>query len=277
MSWHAGDNETDLNFRISPTIQLATPTLAAGQVDASARGESLWSSLATAAVLFGCLGLVYLQGSCVSSTITIRSTTSAYTNHGNCRAHPQAAYLVFVGRPLFMPINCGVAGLMNTVSDAHTIRLIGLAILSASGAAIVGVLRAYGVRRLVAGAAVVALMSVLGWQVVLSMSQAAAVVWSLPPTLGAFFLVRRIVDSESLFGARAGWSFVGAVTLVVLASLTYQQNTAILFSLCAISVVLSPLSRGRRVFLWAVAVYAVSGPLLLPRHSSPGRFASGLT
>ena len=224
-----------------------------------------WSWL-IAGLLFACISLVYLPGLTRVFEYHDSFLYFSYLDRANCAANPQAAYIVFTGRPLFMLINCGVATLMNTVSDAQVIRVIGIAILSGTGVAIVGALRAYGVHTSVAFGAVVGLLSVPGWQLVLSMSQAAALVWSLPPVVGAFFLVRHIIDAESLLEPRARWSFIGAVALVLIASLTYQQNTSILFSLCAVPVVLSPLGRSCRMLLWAVTVYAVSGFLYLLIH-----------
>ena len=219
-----------------------------------------------AALLFACISLVYLPGLTRVFDYHDSFLYFSYSDRANCASHPQAAYLVFTGRPVFMLINCGVATLMNTVSDAQMIRLIGIAILSATGAAIVAALRAHGVHTVAAIGTVVGLLSVPGWQLVISMSQAAAVVWSLPPAVGSFFLVRRMADAESLLDSRARWPFIGAVALVLIASLTYQQNTSILFSLCAIPIVLSPLGRSRHLLLCAVTVYAVSGLLYLIIH-----------
>ena len=46
----------------------------------------------------------------------------------------------------------------------------------------------------------------------------------------------------------------------------YQQNTSILFVLCAISMVLLLLSRGRFLLLCAVAAYGVNGLLYFLAH-----------
>jgi len=219
-----------------------------------------------AALLFVCVVLVYLPGIVRVFDFHDSFQFFSYDDHLNCAAHPQAAYLVFTGRPLFPLVTCGVALLMNTVSDAQTVRLLELAILSASGALIVGALRSYGVHMLVAGGTVVGLLSVPGWQLVLSMSQAAAVVFSLPPVLGAFLLIRRIVESGTPIDARVLRSFAGAVALLLIGSLTYQQSSSILFALCAIPVVVSPLARARRMLMLAVAAYAISGALYLVIH-----------
>ena len=65
----------------------------------------------------------------------------AYVIDPNCAAHPQAAHL-FSRAPLRVLLNRGVAGMIDTVDRCPHVRLCGLVMLSASGAVIVGVLRA---------------------------------------------------------------------------------------------------------------------------------------
>ncbi len=189
-----------------------------------------------------------------------------YRPNSGCGTHPQWAYMLVVGRPVYNWIECALRQpLVRTVDDTYLVRLVGIALISGAAAFVCRMMMRAGVGLVFSALLGAALFALPGWNVFINMTSDVPNVFVAPISVVAFYFLTKARNKS----AGAALIYLGATVICLsIASFIYQQLLPLFFVLIAIGAMTSrDLGETRWAIVTGTASFAAAGFCYLLVHA----------